>query len=109
MDLEVSITSAAGATVVAVSGVVDMSTVPDLHDLLRRVTSDHPGAVVAVDLDGVEVLDDAGLGVLLGAAARAREAGGDLVVVSSRLGDRFRASGFDRAVRVHAGLGELRT
>ena len=57
---------------------------------------------MAVDLDGVDVLDDTGLGVLLGAAGRARQAGGELVVVVSdeRLRARFEATGFDRAVAV---------
>ena len=35
-------------------------------------------------LDAVTVLDDAGLGVLLGGAGQAREQGGDLVIVSTR-------------------------
>jgi anti-sigma B factor antagonist len=57
---------------------------------------------VAVDLDGVDVLDDSGLGALLGAAGRARRTGGDLVVVASdqRLRDRFTLTGLDRAVDV---------
>jgi anti-sigma B factor antagonist len=61
---------------------------------------------VAVDLDGVGVLDDSGLGVILGAAGRAREAGGDLVVVCSdaRLVARLQLTGLDRAVDVRANL-----
>ena len=69
---------------------------------LYRLVGDHPARRVAVDLDGVDVLDDTGLGVLLGAAGRARQAGGELVVVVSdeRLRARFAATGFDRAVDV---------
>ena len=57
---------------------------------------------MAVDLDGVDVLDDTGLGVLLGAAGRARQGGGEVVVVvaDERLRARFTATGFDRAVDV---------
>ena len=62
-------------------GSVDLATLPQLGDALFRLVADHPGQRVAVDLDGVDVLDDTGLGVLLGAAGRARQAGGDLVVV----------------------------
>ena len=55
---------------------------------------------VAVDLDGVDALDDTALGVLLGAAGRGRQAGGDLAIVcaSERLRGRFAVTGLDRAV-----------
>ena len=88
--------------VVALSGSVDLATVPQLTTALYRLIGDHAGARVAVDLDGVDVLDDTGLGVLLGAAGRARQAGGELVVVvaDERLQARFEATGFDRAVDV---------
>ncbi len=109
VELEGSISTVGGVPVVALAGMVDLATVPALRDLLLRVITDHPGATVAVDLDGVEVLDDAGLGVLLGAAGRARESGGDLVVVANRLRERFTATGFDRAVRVSSGLAEVLT
>ena len=73
-----------------------------LHGDLSRVVRRHPGDSLLVDLDAVDTLDDAGLGVLLGAAAAARETGGDLEVVCSRpaLVERFRRSRFDRAVTV---------
>lgn len=107
MELEGSISTVGDVPVVALAGLVDLATVPVLRDLLLRAITEHPGATVAVDLDGVEVLDDAGLGVLLGAAGRARESGGDLVVVTARLRDRFTVTGFDRAVRVTSGLSEV--
>ena len=88
--------------VLSLSGPVDLSTVPVLRDALERLVGDHAGRTVAVDLDGVDVLDDSGLGALLGAAGRARSGGGDLVVVASdqRLRDRFTLTGLDRAVDV---------
>jgi anti-sigma B factor antagonist len=88
--------------VVALSGSVDLATVPQLTTALYRLVAEHPAARVAVDLDGVDVLDDTGLGVLLGAAGRARQAGGELVVVVSdaRLRERFATTGFDRAVDI---------
>jgi anti-anti-sigma factor len=91
-----------GSQVVPVDGEVDLATVPALRDrLLRAVTLD-PGGEVVVDLDGVTVLDDTAMGVLLGAAARARELGGDLVIVctSTRLLDRLRVTRLDRAIEV---------
>jgi anti-sigma B factor antagonist len=88
--------------VVALSGSADLATVPELQDVLVRLISDHPARRVAVDLDGVDAMDDTALGVLLGAAGRARQAGGDLVVITSdeRLRDRFGLTGLDRAVEV---------
>ena len=88
--------------VLALSGAVDLATVPVLRDSLVRLVGDHAGRLVAVDLDGVDVLDDCGLGVLLGAAGRARSRGGELVIVASdqRLRDRFALTGLDRAVDV---------
>jgi anti-sigma B factor antagonist len=57
---------------------------------------------VIVDLDGISALDDTGLGVLLGAAGRAREAGGDLALVATapRLRERFDVTGLSRAIDV---------
>ena len=88
--------------VLAVSGTIDVATVPELRDALLRLVGDHPGGRVVVDLDGVAALDDTGLGVVLGAAGRAREAGGDLVVVCAgeRLRRRFAVTGLDRAVEI---------
>lgn len=102
VDLRVT-TGHVGATVLVVAdGPVDLATVPALHDHLVRAIVEHPGVEVAVDLDAVTSLDDCGLGVLLGAAGRARSNGGDLVVVCSgaRLRERLARTGFDRAVTV---------
>ncbi len=84
------------------TGEIDLASVPSLHDAMRRLIRDHPAQVVAIDLDGVSVLDDAGLGVLLGNAGRAREQGGDVVLVctSERLRQRFEVTGLSRAVEV---------
>ena len=73
-----------------------------LHDHLLRTVLDAPGAIVTVDLDEVVALDDAGLGVLLGAAGRARQRAGDLRVVCTnpRLIDFLQITGADRAVEV---------
>ena len=102
MDLRARHDIVGSLPVVALEGSVDMSTLPQLGDALLRLVSDHHGRQVAVDLDGVDVLDDTGLGVLLGAAGRARQAGGDVVIVvaDERLRARFAATGFDRAVQV---------
>ena len=64
--------------IVAVSGEVDLVTVPELRDTLRRVISP-PSREVVVDLAEVEFIDASGVGALVGAAAEA-----------ARMGVRFR-------------------
>jgi len=92
--------------VVAVDGIVDLSTVGRLHDDLARAVRQHPGVTLIVDLDAVGALDDAGLGVLLGAAAVARDSGGDVEVICSRpaLRERLTRTRFDRAVTVRGSI-----
>lgn len=96
-------TPAIGARrVFAPNGEIDLATLPALHNALARHVRESRGDTVVVDLDGVTTCDDAGLGVLLGAAASAREAGGDMIVVCSAgaLCERLERTGFDRAVHV---------
>ena len=102
MDLRLTTDSVGGVPVLGVSGELDLATLPQFRNALVRLVSDASGARVAVDLDGVVALDDTGLGILLGAAGRARESGGDLVVVCSdeRLRARLALLRFDRAVTV---------
>ena len=111
VDLRLSLDVVDGLPVLALSGTVDLATVPILQDGLVRLLADHPGARVAVDLDGVDAIDDTALGVLLGAAGRGRQAGGDLVIVcaSERLRSRFAVTGLDRAVSIAGGIAELLT
>jgi anti-sigma B factor antagonist len=93
-----------GSQVVPVEGEVDLATVPALRDRLLKAVTHDPGGEVVVDLDGVTVLDDTAMGVLLGAAARARELGGELAIVctSPRLLERLRITRLDRAIEVRA-------
>jgi anti-anti-sigma factor len=105
MDLRVAPSvTASGMPVLQVSGEIDLASVPMFHDALQRLVNDHPAAVVAVDLDGVIALDDAGLGLLLGGAARARERRGDVVIVCTdeRLLARFALTRLDQAVDIRS-------
>lgn len=111
MELRASVDVVDSLPVLVLSGSLDLATLPHLHDALLRLVVDHPGQRVAVDLDGVDALDDTALGVLLGAAGRTRQAGGDLVIVctSDGLRERFAVSGLDRAIGVAGGIAELLT
>jgi anti-sigma B factor antagonist len=106
MDLLLRRSTDGGIPVLAASGDVDLATVPRFRDALLRLIDDHPGERIAADLDAVVTLDDTGLGVLLGAAARARRLHGDLVLVSSgrRVRERLAATQIDRIVAVVAAV-----
>jgi anti-sigma B factor antagonist len=109
VDLTATESVVAGTAVVTLSGSVDLATVPQLSDALSRAVLSNRGRLVAVDLDGVTALDDTGLGVLLGAAGRARDSGGDVAIICSdaRLGARLARCGLDRAVTVARTIAEL--
>jgi anti-sigma B factor antagonist len=106
MNLSTSTAMVGDDAVVTLSGEVDMATIPVLHDALAKALALRPGQLLVVDLDGVTVLDDTGLGVVLGAAGSARQTGADLVVVcnNQRLRERLDNTGFSRAVEVRERL-----
>lgn len=106
MELACRATELAGRPLLQVQGEVDLATLPAFRDHLMRMVTTHPGTTVFVDLDGTTALDDAGIGMLLGAAGRARLGGGDLEVVCTdpRLLDRFAVTRLDRAVTVRAAV-----
>ena len=106
MELSVRQAKVGSTDVLHVSGEIDLATLPALHSALIRFSNEHPGASLVVDLDGVSACDDSGLGVLLVAAGRLREAAGDMVVVCTDplLRTRLARTGFDRAVAVVASI-----
>ena len=93
--------------VLELDGEIDIASVPRLSDAINRLINDERGRSIAVDLDSVIALDDTGLGIIIGAAGRARQHGGDLIVVASaqHLIQRLSLTRFDQAVRVVASLG----
>lgn len=102
MELVCSLALIGTTPVLQVSGEIDLATLPYFRDQLLRATSLYDGATLFVDLDGVTALDDTGLGMLLGTAGRAREQGGDVVVISNneRLLARFELTRLNRALEV---------
>ena len=102
MNLSTSTIVVGGDAVISLSGEVDLATIPLLHDALTKALAHHPGRMLVIDIDGVTVLEDIGLGILLGAAGSARQTGADLVVVCNnmRLRERLDRTGFSRAIEV---------
>ena len=102
MELLCRLTQLGNRPVLHASGEVDLATLPYFHDHLSRSVALVGEGTLYVDLDGVIALDDTGLGILLGAAGRCREQGGDLMVVctNARLLARLAITGLDRAITV---------
>ncbi len=106
MSMSCKLVVVGGTPALQVQGDLDMATVATWRDHLLKAITAHRGAELLVDLDGVTSLDDTALGVLLGAAGRAREGGGELVVVCTtpRLLERFATTHLDRAIDVRSRL-----
>ncbi len=83
MSLKLEKSSYKGSDVVRMTGEVDLCTAPDLkaaiYELLDAGADD-----VVLDMTGLEFMDSAGLGVLVGTLKRVRSAGGSLHLVCDR-------------------------
>jgi anti-sigma B factor antagonist len=91
--LEISAT----ATGWGVSGEIDAHTAPTL----AAAMTDLPSGIVTVDVAGVSFMDSSGLRVLIEAATRARDGGGDLVISHP-------TPGIARLVEISGLAGQLR-
>ncbi len=83
MQLQVERRDGEGVAVVAVRGEIDLEGAPELRLALIEAIDENPGRRVVVDLEGVDFLDSAGLGVLVGGLKRARSNDGDLALVAT--------------------------
>jgi|SRR5579871_1275757 len=73
---DVTVEVSGDTATLAISGEVDIASAPGLRDQLQRLNARN----VVVDLSGVTFIDSTGLGVLVAALKRAREAGGQLTL-----------------------------
>ena len=81
MQLSSSIIRDGPQPVLVFAGEIDLATVPECSDMLTKFVDDHAGRDIAIDLCQVSALDDTGVGVILGAVARARASGSHLALV----------------------------
>jgi anti-sigma B factor antagonist len=94
-------------TVLAVKGEVDLDTAPQLKGRLKEAL-DKGSANIVVQLAEVAFLDSSGLGVLIGALKRCKEAGGILALVSPRRPVRkvLSITGLDKVFPIHDSVDE---
>jgi anti-sigma B factor antagonist len=102
MELLVETRAAGDWSIVEVKGEVDLYTAPRLKERLNELTGSGRSRI-AVNLESVEFLDSTGLGVLIGALKRCREAGGTLALAAPREPVRkvLSITGLDRVFPVH--------
>ncbi len=81
MQLSSSIIRDGPQSVLVLAGEIDLATVPECSDMLTKFVDDHAGRDIAIDLCQVTALDDTGVGVILGAVARAHTSGSHLALV----------------------------
>jgi anti-sigma B factor antagonist len=107
MELKIDSSRDGDVGILTLSGEVDIYTSPALKSALATAAADGC-SVLVVDMNGVGFIDSSGLGVLVGALRRAREAGGDLRVVSVQDGIAriLRITGLDSVFALHATLSE---
>ena len=104
MDFAVHSREVGPATVIAVSGELDIHTAPDLTEVLSPALA--AGRPVVVDLTDVTFMDSSGLSVFVTALTRAREAGTSLglVIAEPRVMRVFSITGIDTLIDIHATL-----
>jgi len=71
---DVTVANEAGATIVALTGELDIAAAPSLEERLETIFSDAPARLI-FDLRGLEFIDSTGLSVLVKANQRAEIAG----------------------------------
>jgi len=108
MGVQIGREEAGDAVVVAVRGDLDLDGGEDLRAVLRASMDEDPARRIVVDLEGVDFMDSAGIGVLVGGRERARGNDGDLVLVATgRSVLRVLAlTGLDRVFEIFSARGE---
>ena len=102
MDLGLDVQERDGFAVLAVSGEVDVATVPRLREQLHWLVAQGSNQII-VNLDAVDFLDSTGLGVLVGGLKRLRSHDGDLVLecTQSRILKVFEITGLTKVFAIH--------
>jgi anti-sigma B factor antagonist len=103
MALTIDIERGERTTLLVLRGDLDLSTAPELRAALVDVIDE--GARIVIDMEALDFLDSAGLGILVGGLKRARTHGGELELVCSNRGvlKPLEITGLDRVFTIHPG------
>ena len=102
MDLMLNEHASGDATVVEVSGEIDVYTAPRLREKIISLV-DAGNYRLIIDMERVEFLDSTGLGVLVGGLKRVRQYDGgiDLVCTQGRILRIFRITGLSKVFSIY--------
>lgn len=103
MQLRVERQDTDDVPVLAVNGELDLTAGPRLREALLAAIEEHQGERIVLDLDGVDFIDSAGLGVLVGGLQRTRNGDGELVLVATgrNVLKVLELTGLNRAFQIH--------
>ena len=109
MELQIGEELDGSTCVLQLEGELDIHTAPMLKERLVESIS-RGGVDIVVDLEAVSFIDSSGLGVLVSALRRAKEAGGKVSIVCSRESVLriFSITGLDKVFPIYSELDEAR-
>ena len=108
MMMQIATTPGSDRYLITVSGEVDLATSPELDvAIIAAIDSGTPSVVI--DLTDVSFMDSSGLGVIVRALKRCREAENDLdlVITNKRVLKVFGITGLDQVIPIHASIQDI--
>jgi anti-sigma B factor antagonist len=108
MMMQIATTPGSDRYLITVSGEVDLATSPEL-DVAIIAAIDSGTSSVVIDLTDVSFMDSSGLGVIVRALKRCREAENDLdlVITNERVLKVFGITGLDQVIPIHASIQDI--
>ena len=106
--MQIATTPGSDRYLITVSGEVDLATSPEL-DVAIIAAIDSGATSVVIDLTDVSFMDSSGLGVIVRALKRCREAENDLdlVITNERVLKVFGITGLDQVIPIHASIQDI--
>lgn len=106
--MQIATTPGSDRYLITVSGEVDLATSPDLDTAVIAAIDSGISSVV-IDLTDVSFMDSSGLGVIVRALKRCREAENDLdlVITNERVLKVFGITGLDQVIPIHASIQDI--
>ena len=106
--MQIATTPGSDRYLITVSGEVDLATSPQL-DTAVIAAIDSGATSVVIDLTDVSFMDSSGLGVIVRALKRCREAENDLdlVITNERVLKVFGITGLDQVIPIHASIQDI--